>query len=67
MLRTGWIMAWTTEQVKQCRRADRRLYLDADLEIVAASVGQAIDDYAAYVRAIAAWLSAQATDSDTSG
>ena len=33
-------------------------YLDADLEIVAHSVGQAIEDYAAYVRAVADWLSA---------
>ena len=40
-------------------------YLDADREIVARSVGQAIGDYAAYVRAIAAWLSVQAADSDT--
>jgi uncharacterized protein YutE (UPF0331/DUF86 family) len=39
-------------------------YLDADLGIVAQSVGQATVDYAAYVRAIAAWLSAQASDSD---
>lgn len=42
-------------------------YLDVDLEVVARSVGRAIDDYAAYVRAIAAWLSGQAVDSDTPG
>jgi uncharacterized protein YutE (UPF0331/DUF86 family) len=41
-------------------------YLDADLEIVATSVGQATDDYAAYVRAIAAWLNAQKAN-DTPG
>jgi uncharacterized protein YutE (UPF0331/DUF86 family) len=41
-------------------------YLDADLEIIAASVGQATGDYAAYVRVIAAWLNAQKAD-DTPG
>ncbi len=34
-------------------------YLDADLEIVANSVGEAIADYAAYVREVATWLTAQ--------
>jgi uncharacterized protein YutE (UPF0331/DUF86 family) len=34
-------------------------YLDADLDIIKASVGPAIADYAAYVRAIATWLNAQ--------
>jgi uncharacterized protein YutE (UPF0331/DUF86 family) len=37
-------------------------YLDADLEIIATSVGQATGDYAAYVRVIAAWLNAQRAD-----
>lgn len=32
-------------------------YLDADLEIIATSVGKAVADYAAYVREVAAWLS----------
>ena len=31
-------------------------YLDADLAIVAESVGQAIADYSAYVREVATWL-----------
>ena len=39
-------------------------YLDADLEIVATSVGQAIGDYAAYVRAVATWLNAQSAGTD---
>jgi uncharacterized protein YutE (UPF0331/DUF86 family) len=42
-------------------------YLDADLEIIAHSAGQATDHYAAYVRAIAAWLSAQPAEGDTPG
>lgn len=35
-------------------------YLDADLAIVADSVGEARADYAAYVREVARWLSQQA-------
>jgi uncharacterized protein YutE (UPF0331/DUF86 family) len=31
-------------------------YLDADLEIVAISVGQAIADYSVYVHEVATWL-----------
>lgn len=34
-------------------------YLDADLEIVAASVDRAIADYADYVGKVARWLSRQ--------
>lgn len=39
-------------------------YLDVDLEIIAGSVGQALADYSAYVREVAAWLSNQVTATD---
>jgi uncharacterized protein YutE (UPF0331/DUF86 family) len=37
-------------------------YLDADLEIVATSVAEAITDYAAYVREVASWLTDRASE-----
>jgi uncharacterized protein YutE (UPF0331/DUF86 family) len=38
-------------------------YLDADLAIVADSVGQAVSDYTAYVQEVARWLEAQSGSS----
>lgn len=40
-------------------------YLDADLAIVAESVGQALTDYSAYVREVARWLTLQTKGTDT--
>jgi uncharacterized protein YutE (UPF0331/DUF86 family) len=40
-------------------------YLDADLDIVAASMRQAIADYSAYVREVATWLSSQTSASQS--
>lgn len=37
---------------------------DADLEIVATSVAEAIGDYSAYVREVANWLMERRSDSD---